>query len=82
VKALAKPALAVTISIRTAGGCEAKKAHFAEASEVGDARTITALKPYASRRGCGFVGSRDCWPCMHKDGSLERTITAIEERNR
>ncbi|MEO6417827.1 MAG: protein kinase, partial [Polyangiaceae bacterium] len=80
VRALAKPALQVTISIRTAGGCDAKKAHFAEASEVGDARTITALKPYAARKGCGFVGSRDCWPCMHKDGSLEKTISAIEER--
>ena len=82
VKALAKPALQVTITLRAAAGCEAKKAHFVEASEVGDARTVMALKGYASRRGCGFVGSRDCYPCMHKDGSLEKTISAIEDRTR
>ncbi len=82
VKALAKPALQVTIALRSAAGCDAKKSHFAEASEVGDARTVTALKGYASRRGCGFVGSRDCYPCMHKDGSLEKTISAIDERTR
>ena len=82
VKARARLAIQVTMAVRSAQGCEAKKSHFAEAIEAGDEHTLAALKLYTAKRGCGFVGSRDCYPCMHKDGSLERTIAAIEERVR
>jgi hypothetical protein len=47
---------------------------------VGDYRALPLLKAYAARKGCGFLGSRDCWPCMHKDGTLDGAIKAIEDR--
>ncbi len=87
-KSLAKPEVQklstatvdVTLAIRKADSCEQKKSHFEKAREVGDQRTLVVLMSYTPKSGCGFVGTRDCWPCMHKDGSLLKTITAIQAK--
>ena len=43
-------------------------------------RALATLKAYAPTRGCGFLGTRDCWPCVHKDGSLAKAIAEVEDR--
>jgi serine/threonine-protein kinase len=81
LKAKMSPALAVTMEIRNAPSCEAKKKHFAEAKTSGDERTLAALSPYYATKGCGFANSRDCWPCMRGgEDSLAKTTAAIKER--
>jgi serine/threonine-protein kinase len=81
LRANMSPALAVTMDIRNAPSCEAKKKHFAEAKISGDERTLAALQPYFATKGCGFANARDCWPCMRSgDDSLAKTAAAIKER--
>ncbi|HEY2516526.1 MAG TPA: serine/threonine-protein kinase [Polyangiaceae bacterium] len=73
-------ALLVALDLRAPGSCEKKKNLLPRASDVGDARALAILKAYVPTRGCGFLGARDCWSCMHKDGSLAKAIGAIEDR--
>jgi hypothetical protein len=80
VRAKASPALNVALDLRVANTCEGKKAVFPRAKEIGDNRTLVVLRTYQPTRGCGFLSSRDCWPCMHKDGSLKQTIQSLEDR--
>ncbi|MGH7330366.1 MAG: hypothetical protein ACREJX_18620, partial [Polyangiaceae bacterium] len=80
VRERASPSLAVTLELRSANSCGAKKSLFDQASKVGDTETLAVLKTYTPTRGCGFLSARDCWPCMHKDGSLSSTIHDIEAR--
>jgi serine/threonine-protein kinase len=80
VRARGTPAVQVTLDLRSASSCDRKHALLARAAELGNSRTLAVLKAYVPARGCGFLGARDCWPCLHKDGSLAKTISAIEER--
>jgi tRNA A-37 threonylcarbamoyl transferase component Bud32 len=80
VRAHASPALAVTLDLRATSSCESKHAHLARAREVGDARTLSLLRGYTATSGCGFLGTRDCFACMHHDGSLAAAIEAVESR--
>jgi len=80
VRAKATPQLALALDLRAASTCDAKKALLPKARELGDARALVVLRSYRPAKGCGFLGGRDCWPCMHRDGSLKQTIQAIEDR--
>src|SRR5690606_1056469 len=80
VRASASPAADVLLDFRAAKSCKAKKELLGRAKEHGDERMLEALTPMKSARGCGFLGSRDCWSCVHKDGSLEDTIDGSEAR--
>jgi serine/threonine-protein kinase len=80
VRGRASPALAVLLEFRDAKTCEDKHALLDRARDQGDARFLTALQPYESSRGCGFIGRSDCYPCMHKDRLLWEAKGAIEDR--
>jgi hypothetical protein len=80
VRALASPALLVTLDLRAAGGCEAKRGLLDRARQSGDARTLAVLRGYEGASGCGFLGMRDCWPCLHRDGAMGRAVEEIEAR--
>ena len=80
VRARGTPAVQVTVELRAANSCDRKHALLPRAADVGNSRTLAILKAYVPTRGCGFLSARDCWPCMHKDGSLAKTIAAIDER--
>jgi serine/threonine-protein kinase len=80
VKGRATSELRVALDLRNAQTCAKKKDLLQRATDVGDYRALPLLKAYAARKGCGFLGSRDCWPCMHKDGTLDGAIKAIEDR--
>lgn len=80
VRGRASPALQVTLDLMRAGDCEGKRALLPRAKEVGDARTLGALKPLQQTKGCGFAAGKDCWPCLRKDGALGQAVTAVEAR--
>jgi serine/threonine-protein kinase len=80
IQSRASPALAVLIEFRDAKTCDAKRSLLDRAREHGDARLLVILQPYTASRGCGFLGQRDCYPCMHKDTALRDAMSAIEER--
>jgi eukaryotic-like serine/threonine-protein kinase len=80
VKANASPAASVLLELRTAKNCEARHDLMERAKEHGDARILPMLKQLKNPRGCGFMGVRDCYPCLRKDDALEEAITAVEAR--
>jgi serine/threonine-protein kinase len=80
VRRNASPALAVTLDLRAAQSCEAKRALLPRAREVGDARTLAVVSTYRGTSGCGFLGRRDCLPCMRRAGGLTETIATLEAR--
>jgi serine/threonine protein kinase len=80
VRAHASPSLAVTLELRSTPGCEGKHTLLSRARDEGDARTLALLKTYAPTSGCGFLATRDCWPCLHRDGSLGIALKTIEDR--
>jgi eukaryotic-like serine/threonine-protein kinase len=82
VRAHATPATLVALEVREAKGCAARRALLKRARDVGDARTLAALRPLTATRGCGFLGLGNCHKCLHADGALRDAITAIESRVR
>ncbi len=80
VRGHASPAILVTLDLRSATSCEARRALLPRAREVGDARTLAVLSAYSPTTGCGFLHGHDCWPCLRRDGALTATIAAITAR--
>ena len=80
VRAHASAGIIVSLDLRNATTCEARRALLPRAREAGDARTLAILSAYTPTTGCGFLHGRDCWPCLHRDGSLAGTISAISAR--
>jgi hypothetical protein len=75
------PALAVALDLRSAQSCDGKKALFDRARQVGDGRALAILQTLKTTTGCGrFFGRKDCWPCMHRDGSLSDVIGVLERK--
>jgi len=82
VKKHFSPALAVTLDIKMSTNiCETKKDAFPEAKRVGDQRTLDVLAPFTRTRGCGFLNTGDCFPCIRGgEDSLDKTMAAIRAR--
>jgi serine/threonine-protein kinase len=80
VRGRAAPALAVLLDFRDAKTCEEKHDLLERARDDGDSRLIPILQPYATARGCGFLGRSDCYPCMHRDHLVAEAMTAIQDR--
>jgi eukaryotic-like serine/threonine-protein kinase len=80
LRAKVGPALQVALDLKSAKGCEAKRALLPRLKAEGDRRALAILKPLQDSRGCGFMGFADCWPCLHRDGQLTATIAEIAER--
>ncbi|HEY1958763.1 MAG TPA: serine/threonine-protein kinase [Polyangiaceae bacterium] len=76
----ASPALQVALELRASKGCEAKKELLDRAATQGDARALAILDGYAAKGGCGFLGMKDCYACMHDDGSLSRATDKLRAR--
>ncbi len=80
VRARASPGAAVTLELREAKSCDARRALLPRAREAGDARTLAAIEVYKRTRGCGILGAFDCYSCMRGDTLLDDTITALGAR--
>jgi len=75
------PALAVTMDLASLGySCKVKEL-FPRAASDGDQRTLKVLRPLQGRMGVGLLGLNDGLACIH-DGSLTKTIQAIEARTK
>ena len=80
VRAHASPAAGVALDLRDARSCEARRALLERARDQGDERALVHLRPLTYTRGCGFLGTGDCWRCLRGDRKLEDAIRAIEGR--
>ncbi|MCS6898943.1 MAG: serine/threonine-protein kinase [Myxococcales bacterium] len=81
VKELAFKSTRVLIELKTsAASCEARRMTIALALEAGDARAVPLLQPFTSKRGCGFLGRVDCWPCLRNSNLLNDAIQAAAKR--
>ena len=76
------PGLAVTVDLQAAGPTCSVKNFFDRAAEKGDERTLALLKPLVAPRIAGHFRKTDVLACIHADGSLNKTIGAIEDRLR
>ncbi|HKY35786.1 MAG TPA: protein kinase [Polyangiaceae bacterium] len=63
-------------------GCQAVKELLPRVLESGDARSVPTLTKLADRRGCGFLGLRDCFGCLRsaKGKGLADAKKAASER--
>jgi eukaryotic-like serine/threonine-protein kinase len=80
VRAHASPAATVALGLREAKSCEARRALLEDARDHADERSLPHLRPLTYTRGCGFLGTGDCWRCLRGDKKLDEAIKAIEAR--
>jgi serine/threonine-protein kinase len=80
VRANASPSTLVMLELKAAKSCTDKREQVERAKTVGDARVLPALKALRSPRGCGFLGIKDCWPCLRDDDIVDEAIRAVESR--
>ncbi|MES1183791.1 MAG: protein kinase [Myxococcales bacterium] len=66
VQAQASPALKVALELAKAksDGCNSVKKLLPRVLESGDVRSVPVLTRLSERRGCGFLGLRDCFACL------------------
>ena len=66
VQAQQSPALKLALELPKAKteGCGAVKKLLPRVQESGDARVASLLSRLSDRRGCGFLGLRDCFACL------------------
>lgn len=78
------PALKVALELpkAKADGCAAVKKLLPRVESDGDVRVVPTLTRLADRRGCGFLGLRDCFPCLRteKGKDLAAAQKAASER--
>lgn len=80
--AKASPPTRLALELRMAKRCESKRDLLPRAQQEGDRRALAQLKSLAQTQGCGFLGLRDCWPCLRKSRVLQDAITALEARTK
>lgn len=73
VQAQQSPALKVALELPKAKteGCSAVKKLLPRVQESGDARVASLLSRLSERRGCGFLGLRDCFACLRAANGKE-----------
>jgi serine/threonine-protein kinase len=84
VKAQESPALKVALELPDAkkDGCVAVKQLMPRLQESADARSLPTLTRLNERRGCGFLGLRDCFACLRSGGGKDfaAVLKAASER--
>jgi hypothetical protein len=84
VRKNASEALKIALELPKAktAGCKAVKALLPRIREHGDLRVVPTLTRLADRRGCGFLGLRDCFECLRsaKGKDLADAKKAASER--
>jgi serine/threonine protein kinase len=80
VRARASTPLRLALDLRRATKCEEVKPLVIEAKEHADERASRRLTQLASRRGCGFLGLSDCFPCLRKGDDLVLATKAAQAR--
>ncbi len=78
----ASPALKVALDLpkAKAEGCSAVKKLLGAVLESGDARSLPTLSKLTERRGCGFLGLRDCFGCLRTGQDFAKAQKAAAAR--
>jgi len=76
----ASPALRLALGLRRATRCEELKALVTEAEKVADERAFRPLTQLSARKGCGFLGLADCYPCLRRDTPLTEALETAQKR--
>jgi serine/threonine-protein kinase len=63
--------LVLDLNKAKAAGCSAVKKLLPRIAEAGDARAVPLLARMNERRGCGFLGLRDCYGCLRSGKDLK-----------
>jgi eukaryotic-like serine/threonine-protein kinase len=73
VQAQQSPALKLALELpkAKADGCGALKKLLPRIEESGDIRVVPGLTRLGERRGCGFLGLRDCFACLRTANGKE-----------
>jgi serine/threonine-protein kinase len=79
---VATPGLRAIVKLRYAGGCEEKRATFAELKKSSDERALFELVPLQDKSGCGARKKDDCYPCLRTSNELDDAISAVRSRKR
>jgi eukaryotic-like serine/threonine-protein kinase len=72
--------IALELPKAKAEGCQAVKKLLPRVQESGDARAAPTLARLAERRGCGFLGLRDCFGCLRSSKDLANAQKAAGAR--
>jgi eukaryotic-like serine/threonine-protein kinase len=82
VQGRASPALKIALELPKAktDGCQAVKKLLPRIQESGDVRVAPLLSRLADRRGCGFLGLRDCFACLRSGKDFANAQKAVAER--
>ncbi len=80
VEAHGSPALRVALDLRRATKCDDVKNLLPAALADADERSVRRLTQLATRRGCGFLGLGDCYPCLRSDDQLSDALKAAQTR--
>jgi serine/threonine-protein kinase len=82
VQQRASAALKVALELPKAKseGCGAVKKLLPRVQESGDIRVAPLLTRLADRRGCGFLGLRDCFACLRAGKDLANAQKAVADR--
>lgn len=66
VRTKASPALKGALALEKSRSCADYKKALSEYAEHLDERSAGKLKRLQARKGCGFLGLRDCWGCLRR----------------
>jgi hypothetical protein len=84
VRAQQSAALKVLLELPDAkkDGCQAVRKLLPRLQESGDARALPQLSRLSERRGCGFLGLRDCFACLRSGNGKDFAAVqkAVAER--
>lgn len=81
VRGNASPALKVALDLRRSNSrCEDIKRLITTAKEIGDERAFRPLNQLNARKGCGFLGLSDCFPCLRGEDTLSEALKATQSR--
>ena len=74
------PELEIAMKLRETEDCNKLLVILPQVQEVGDERTLNALRPLERRSGCGADESSDCYPCLRGHNALSQALAVAGTR--
>jgi eukaryotic-like serine/threonine-protein kinase len=76
----ATPALQIALELYDARGCQEFRPLLPRALESADSRAVPQLRTLTNRRGCGFLGMKDCYSCLRSNSDVTDALDAAKGR--
>lgn len=80
VRAQASPESLLLLDLQSAPRCETKRDLLPRATQSGGPRVLAYLQKMQLTTGCGPGGQVDCYPCLRKGNTLQKSITTLSTR--